>query len=287
MKAKISKTSSTKVVKENWSKALLEWSISKAEKANKAKGVIAVVVMLVAICAYHFSAMSHVGEAVLYLFANNGKLSGRMGGDVKMRNGRSRGFTVPSLVRNAYTSSARSLFAGLSSSFRSLTPDQIAGWNAAAGFSFVDRFAQSHVLKGKQLYISLNSNLSNTLNAMIADAPVPSGILPLPDQTLAATTIVTDSIQLGSSLLLVPAGTSLLISATALQSPGVSRPSQSAFRLIATIAGGSSIPIELIAAYSTKFGGITSGAKLFVQCVSVNNTTGEASAITETVTIIL
>src|SRR5437016_9674634 len=43
----------------------------------------------------------------LYIFGFDGKVSGRMDANVLMRNGRGRGFRVPSLVRNAYTTAVR------------------------------------------------------------------------------------------------------------------------------------------------------------------------------------
>src|SRR5262245_32873673 len=90
----------------------------------------------------YFSLRSHPESlCMLYLWANNGKMSGRADGNVYMRNGRTRGFRVPSLVRNAYTSLVRSIFTGFSQAFSNLTSDQILSWD---NFSYVksNRFAQ-------------------------------------------------------------------------------------------------------------------------------------------------
>lgn len=286
MKKDINKKEKASKIVVSSAKTMLQYSKDLALKATKSKGLLGVALMIVAVCAYHINHASGACEAVLYLFANNGRVSGRMGGDVKMRNGRSRGFTVPSLVRNAYTSAARSLFAGLSSSFRSLSPSEIASWNNALGFSISDRFAQVHTLKGKQLYISLNSNLSNTGQPLITVAPIPTGILPLPDQTLTGSTVSTDTLLLGSSVGAVPPLQNVLVYATAPLNAGISRPSQSAFRLIRVVSTPTALPVELIADYTAKFGSIVAGSKIFVQTISVNETTGEASAITQTVTLV-
>src|SRR5260221_2388636 len=106
--------------------------------------------------------------AARYLFANDGKMSGRTSGDVKMRNGRSRAMALPSLVRNAYTTAIRSSFASFSPGFRVLTPTQIAMWN---NFSYrhSDRFANTINVKGKMAYIGINQNLTDIASAPITD----------------------------------------------------------------------------------------------------------------------
>lgn len=246
---------------------------------KKSSGITTCLLLMGLILINYFHKIGVASEAVLYLFANNGKLSGRMGGDVKMRNGRSRGFRIPALVRNIYTTAVRATFAGLSSAFRTLSPTQIAGWNNAVGFTRTDRFAQVFVLKGKQLYIALNTALLNTGQPVIDDAPVPVGVPQPVDVTLVAgAALETFTI---SALGVIGPDLSAVVFATRSLSAGITRPSQSAFRQIAVLAPSSIYPALLGTDYAAKFGALIEGANVFVQIKYVNINTGEMSAISE------
>lgn len=259
-----------------------------AAKAAKQRGLTAILFILAAVLIYHFSSACGASTAVLYLFANNGKVSGRMGGDVKMRNGRGRGFTVPALVRNIYTLQARANLGGFSSAFRGLTATQIAGWNAATGFTYIDRFAQTHVLKGKALYVRLNTNLTNVGATTIDDAPVALGVTPLIwDAPGLVAAVGASNFELHfTETSPIPTGFAAIFYATGALGAGISRPSQSAFRKFQTLPAGATSPNNQFTAYTAKFGGLIAGSKIFVQARLINTTTGEASAISETVAIV-
>lgn len=264
--------------------ALNAMAVKIKKTMKKTSGLTTCLLLMGLIVINYFHKIGGASEAVLYLFANNGKLSGRMGGDVKMRNGRSRGFRIPALVRNLYTTAVRATFAGLSSAFRTLSPSQIAGWNNAAGFTRTDRFAQVFVLKGKQLYIALNTALMNVGQPVIDDAPVPVGVPQPVDLTLVAgAALGTFTV---SALGVIGPDLSAVVFATRSLSAGINRPSQSAFRLIATLAPSSVYPAVLAAEYATKFGALIEGANVFVQIKYVNINTGEMSAISETQTVV-
>src|SRR5688572_2899067 len=70
-----------------------------------------------------------VAHAILYIFAFNGKVSGRMDGNVLMRNGRGRGFSVPALVQNSYTMTARGRFSTFSTQYSGLLAAEILAWS--------------------------------------------------------------------------------------------------------------------------------------------------------------
>ena len=225
-----------------------------------------------------------VGKAIglkmsaLYMFSNDGKVSGRTGGDVKMRNGRSRSMAFPALVRNIYTSTARGFFATFSSSWRNLTDAERTTW-LNWSYSTVDRFARPIAIKGKSAYVGINTNLSNVAGTPIALAP--TGATP-PSATII-TELATD-ISLAQMNLVYPtnvSGGTTLVYATTSLSQSISRPSQSAFRLIGVIDTSAASPVNLWTAYTQKFGTPTNHNRVFVQLKSIDNGTGLPSAITQ------
>lgn len=213
----------------------------------------------------------------LYQFANDGLVSGRTGGDVKMRNGRSRKMTVPALVRNSYTSFVRSVFAYFSAQFRNLSSDQIIAWNNFDVFKS-NRFGVKINIKGKAAFVQLNANLANIgATGILTDPPV-GQMLPAPTQIDALT------VTIGVLDLYTEAnadGAKTLVYATKPLSVGISRPSQSAYRLISVVNTVPGTVINLTGAYNDKFGVIPDGTKVFIQLRVINAITGLSSAITQ------
>ena len=214
---------------------------------------------------------------MLYQFANNGKLSGRASGNVYARNGRVRGMTVPKLVQNSNTQRVRSMFGSNSSAFRNLTSDQIREWNGVTGFTTVDRFGNEVVLSGKMLFVSLNQNLKLVGAASLITPPMPVGVIGLtsltaePDRSLG--TFFVDF-----AATPVPAGSSMLISATAPVSKTITRPGRSAFRDVAVKAAATATGFDLWNDYTARFGTPAVGTRIFIRAIIVSTVTGQASA---------
>ena len=214
---------------------------------------------------------------MLYQFANNGKLSGRASGNVYARNGRVRGMTVPKLVQNSNTQRVRSMFGTNSSSFRNLPADQIRAWNGASGFATVDRFGNEVNLTGKTLFVSLNQNLKLVGAAPITSPPTPVGVIgltelvPQPDAT--AGDFIVDFLATP-----VPAGSAMLISATAPVSPTITRPGRSAFRDVAVKPAATATGFDLWNDYIARFGTPKVGTRIFLRAIIVSTVTGQASA---------
>lgn len=217
----------------------------------------------------------------LYQFANDGKVSGRTGGNVMMRNGRSRAMTVPALVRNSYTSFVRSTFAGFSSGFRLLTPEQIIGWNNYKVY-ISNRFGVPTKISGKAAYVRLSCLLANIGHDAYADAPV-GAINPLP--TILGDASIT-SATFSQVFTLNPDGKDTLLYATACVNASISRPSQSAFRLIGKIDARSSSPANIYALYVAKFGAPIATTKIFIQSKAVAESSGLPSAISQSEAIV-
>lgn len=244
------------------------------------RGAKAILFMAIAFVIYHFEKASGATTAMLYLYADNGKKSGRADGNVYMRNGRVRGFKVPALVRNAYTSIARTNLASFSSLWNTLTDAQRLSWINAEGVFSSDRFGREVAIKGKALFVMSNTNLSNIGLGPVLSWPDQSAPIGLTSLTGSAAVIaVTNSLVFTPTPLLT--GTSILVFATAPKRAGIYRPSQSAYRLIGSFAAPQSSPLDIYTLYNVKFGIPAAGQKLFVRVIVVNNVSGQASAATD------
>jgi hypothetical protein len=221
-----------------------------------------------------FAASAAAGSfAALYLFSNDGKVSGRMSGDVKMRNGRSRAMAFPALVRNAYTTAIRSSFAAFSTAFRGLSASEIDQWNNFS-YKHSDRFANTIDVKGKMAYIGVNQNLTDIGQPSIT---APLAFVGTFDVALTAPVTATSAGVVTVPSSIYNAANKYLVFATKSLSAGVRRPSKSAFRVIGvdpTITLG---VMDLSAMYNAKFGAPIAGGQIFVLVVAVDKTTGEKS----------
>lgn len=217
----------------------------------------------------------------LYQFANNGLVSGRTGGDVKMRNGRSRGMKIPALVRNSYTTRSRSILSTLSTMFRSLTIDQIKAWNNYE-VKTSDRFGVIHNYKGKTAFVRLNANLAYIGRPAESLPPSPTATAPDSVPLNAPVIVPNTSITLHYVTTTVGAPTALIYATRAL-SAGISRPSKSAFRLIGTFDPNSGTSVAITTEYEAKFGAgsYNSDGKLFFQVRSIEQDNGLSSALTQ------
>jgi len=265
--------SKEKPTAEGTPKPLIEIAIAQLPKLFIALGVLLLAVLFCPITAS--AVASGVKFGMLYSIADNGKKSGRADGNVYMRNGRIRGFTMPSLVRSAYTLVQRSNFASLSSGFRALSAVQIAAWNASAGLNVVDRFGRIVNITGKALYIMLNRNLANAGVVAITLPPVFAGAGAMATASNLGA-IATGIFKITYTPTPVPAGSVGLVFGTANLGAGISRPSESAYRLIGIIAAGTVSPKDLSTAYTTKNGTSVVGMKIFGRIVIINSVTGES-----------
>lgn len=277
-----SKTSST--VKESTavkSKALATLTqIFKAARNNK------VMLVLTALLAIPFflsgsTMLGHGSFAMLYLIANNGKLSGRADGNVYQRNGRVRKFVVPALVQNAYTSAARGLLGAISSAWNTLSQSERDSWLSMNWLFTSNRFGEKIPVKGKAAFVTLNANLFNAGGSPITNAPIDGGSIPtigvissfVPDQSSGSQTITFTPTP-------TDVDTAYLIYATAPLRAGVARPSKGLFKLIEVVAPATASPVDIAANYINRFGNnwstdpLLQGANIWCKATPVNINTG-------------
>ena len=249
---------------------------SKVQLPSLVLAIICFVVAPLVIAAFIF--FPFVGAAkfsILYLFGFNGKASGRMDGNVLMRNGRGRGFSVPALVRNGYTTNVRSLLSSFSTGWRSLTLAQQKTW-LAFKYTKSDRFALPYTITGKAAYIGLNTNGANIGSAVMTDAPAPVGALEENVDTLAAANGANTMTYNAANL---DTNSKYIVFATAGLSAGIFRPGASAFRLIGLQPAPVLGAVDIASAYNAKYGHVpATGSKVFLYTVAINSNTGERSA---------
>lgn len=221
----------------------------------------------------------------LYLWGNDGKVSGRTGGNVQMRNGRSRGMAFFATVINSFTSAAKAVFAFFNSNWNNLTEDERIGWMGYKTFTS-DRFARKVPVTGKTAYVRLNVNISNVGGTALLLPPSKTAPSPTALTTLTATAS-TGVVKL--TYILNADGVTTQVYATKPLSAGVFKPSASAFRLFAIADTSAASPVLLTTDYSDRFGAITGavGKKIFIRTVTVDAATGLTSIAEAISTIIV
>ena len=265
-------------------------TLVKLAQANKAKyaklnkgNVILVCLLATGLISFHFS-LGSMQLAALYAFANDGVISGRQSNSVKTRNGIERRFVVPRLVRNAYTAAARALLSLFSSGWAGLTDSQRSSWNDVDNVFKSNRLGQSITIKGKQLFVQRNTNLLNAGVGSITDYLPSEGVAGsiLTDGTVGTTTGAITSANIVFATSPTDATVETLVYATAPLPAGVSRPKNSAYRLITVMPNGSTTPFNLLTAYTTKYGtAATIGQKIGFRLIPIDNTTGQAGVISD------
>lgn len=243
-----------------------------------AKVIIAIIAM--AWCVTDLFAGSGTAQyAMLYLIADSAKKSGRAGGNVYMRNGRIRSFTVPSLVQNEATSTQRNNFSQFSTAWNALSAADQVSWNEATGYFKSDRFGQAIPLVGKELFIALNRSLFNVGNPQIDTAPLPGSVPAIDSLVVTASTAAGGSLTVTYSPDLTPGGGNFIkVFATAQLSPGTFRPGKSKYRLLMVLDDTATSPESIFTQYVARHGALVAGRKIFIKLVGVNGTTGQQSS---------
>lgn len=203
-------------------------------------------------------------------------MSGKLGGHV-FANNRAGAYmrtkTSPTNPRTAYQTAVRAMFAGITSIWGTLTDAQRQSFDdAVQSFSRTDVFGDSKNPTGKALFQRLNQNLVNTGQAQITLAPAPAAVANAAITGAAgATAVQALTVTTGNDL----TGSKVLIYATPALTPGTSF-IKNKLRQISAVSGAAAGPIDILAAYTAKFGAVSEGANISIG-VRVVNTVGMAS----------
>lgn len=167
----------------------------------------------------------------------------------------------------------RSQLTSIAQAWRGLTQAQRDQWNqAAVTFQNTDIFGDSVALTGFVLYMKLNRNLLAIGQAVISTPPLQTSVHNFTSASLAANT--------GGGTLdityapVIPAATTVIVRATSQLSAGVQFV-KTELRQIRTITAANPSPVNVAAAYITKFGALpVAGSKVFVELRAVNDADG-------------
>jgi hypothetical protein len=221
-----------------------------------------------------------------------GSTSGKLNGSVGSHNRGGAYLRNKGIVSNPSTprqSSSRAVLGAVSSSWRQLTDEQRATWQAATTFfPFQDRLQQTLIPSGFQLFTGLNINLFGVSGDQLTIAPAAVTMPGLSSNTFtltvdtsgAAPVVVTD---LEVNFINEASGIEFAVQAeyTTGISPGVSNPGSRYLRAMgfAPIPSGTTgvLDVSEVFAYEDTFGVPTVGARVFVRTRVVASNTGQVS----------
>jgi hypothetical protein len=208
---------------------------------------------------------------------------GKIGGHVASKNRTSAYLRTKVTPVNAQTSfqlGVRNVFTGFAQAWRGLSQAERDAWNAAvADYARTNVFGDSVQPTGFNLFQRLNNNLSIAGQSQIDTPPLPAAVgVVVADSLTAAVAVPAMSLVLDAA---VPAATAVKVFATAPMSAGKSFV-KNLYRLITVLAPAATTPVDLLAAYTAKFGSTGSiGQKIFVKVEAINTVTGQVGQPSE------
>ncbi|HKZ20957.1 MAG TPA: hypothetical protein VJQ57_12700 [Acidimicrobiia bacterium] len=126
-----------------------------------------------------------------------------------------------------------------------------------------DSLGQEYSLTGFQAFCALNNNKAQAGDAAVTDAPA----LVTPDTILTATvTLTAASFSVAYTPTPMPASTRLIVYASPQRSAG--RNFEGDYRFVQVTAAAAASPVNILAAYTAKYGVPVVGNKVFLSLVS-------------------
>jgi hypothetical protein len=206
---------------------------------------------------------------------------GKMNGTVFSRNtygGYMRAKVSPIQPRTPAQQAVRQSMASIASSWRNLTDDQRAAWNALAQqVTRINVFGDNLPLTGFNLYGRLNRTLDQVGASRLTDAPqlvVPDA--PTIDSITATASPLSISIEFSPDP--VPADHALIVRASTDLSAGISY-AKGKIRQVQVVAAAGTSPVDIATAWQAKYGGAVAGNKVFIEILLVNTQTGFSSQV--------
>lgn len=202
---------------------------------------------------------------------------GKIGGHV-LTKGRSgnviRTKVTPVNPNTTRQSSVRGVLTAFSQGWKALTQAQRDAWNAAvSNFTRTNIFGDTVLPTGKNLFTSLNTNLSKVAYSTITAPPLPLAVVD-PEVSSAVVTVT------GSVMEIDFAGASanqkMFIQASPPVSPGITNIS-SKMSLIAVEAQTTPGTLDIWADYVAVYGVPPAGQKIFFKVAAVRDTTGQST----------
>lgn len=194
---------------------------------------------------------------------------------------------APIQPRTPAQQDVRSNLSSLSSSWRSLTQLQIAGWNAlAATVTLKDTLGNSYKPTGAQLFVGNNMNNITVGNPLITTPPALKPDFPAAGETSAAATAATPTFIVTVGYTAAPGAGMFIVRATPQLSAGISFIGQSQYRVIGTFNSIAIPSFDILSDYTAKFGTLVAGTVVGIQVVLIAGLDGFASIASSTSTIV-
>lgn len=171
----------------------------------------------------------------------------------------------------------RARLGGLAQYFSgTLTTTQVAAWNSFAKNNPVtDVFGRTMTLSGIQTFCRLNATILNVGGTQIDDPPANLAITALETITLTSDA---STPTLSLAFTATPLGTNTMLNVMASQQLPSGRTFTKPFlRWIYASAAAGTSPVNILTAYTTKFGALVAGTKIGLIANTVDSTTGAAS----------
>lgn len=203
--------------------------------------------------------------------------SGKSGTVVWQKNGRMRVNAFPALVQNAFTTAIRATLGSFSGAWNSLTQAQQNGWLNAEGWTSQNRIGQTVILKGKTLYVTLNTNLETIGETPIDDVPARESV-PSPLFSASPTADVS-STQINMNFDNTDAAYGFSLEATNKLSFGSNSPGRNKYKSFFAVPDSAAALglTDIWDAYAARFGAPVAGEVFFIRALYISNTNGQAS----------
>lgn len=157
-------------------------------------------------------------------------------------------------------STVRSRLAANAAGWKMLSAAQRAGWGSLGGLiSRTDSLGQTYTLNGFGAYVSVNNNLMAAGSATVSDAPA----FAVPDSPVVGAITLT-AIAFTVAYTPTPLGAGVRVFAYASPQRSAGRSFEGDLRLIQVSAAAAASPVNLLAAYTARFGVPVVGNKIFV-----------------------
>ena len=216
-----------------------------------------------------------------YLSALLTQASGSLGGATASKNRGGNYFrakVAPVQPRTVAQQSVRSNLATLAAMWKTLTAPQIAGWNSlASGVTLSDSLGNSYTPSGIDLFVGNNRNLEAIGEAVVEDPPASNASFEDISPLVATATAGTPAFTVAPTIGAAPTGFKFLVRCTRQLSPGISYIGQSDYRVIESFAATAFASLNVLAAYTARFGDLVAGQKIGIAVSLVEISSGFSS----------
>lgn len=167
----------------------------------------------------------------------------------------------------------RAALTSFSQGWRALTATQRNAWNGAVNnWASTDIFGDIKNPSGINLYTKLNLNLANAELSGISMPPLPSATMFIDSMSIVAA-VTGNLLQVTYTAVGVDTDNTFIYEATPLLSPGISN-AKSKYAKISVIPSTTGTTDDIWLAYTTKYGPLVAGQKVFVRVKSIQTLTG-------------